>query len=142
VSASSNRAQLVGSITGGVLGGDDAGYERFLVGGLENPLVDGAVFTQRLSHPALPLGITSGTDVIAWRVATRHGGGEVYLWNASARGWRNEQHRLVGYEQRIASMRLPIVNVPGVYAYGGVAYSIDAPFRRELRMYGAVGLVP
>jgi hypothetical protein len=39
-------------------------------------------------------------------------------------------------------MRLPIINVPGVDLRGGVAYSIDAPFRREWRLYGGIGIVP
>lgn len=140
--ASSGNRLLLASLTAGVLGGDDTPYERFIVGGIANPFVDDALFSQRLSHPALPLGITGGSEVVAWRVATRYANGELFLWNASARGWRNEQHRLVGLEQNLAMLRIPIVNVPGVSARGGVAYSIDAPFRRELRLYGTLGITP
>jgi hypothetical protein len=100
------------------------------------------VLSQRLSHLALPLGITSGTEVISWRVATRLAGSELYLSNASALGWRNEQHRLVGLERELADIRLPIINIPGVAAMMGAAYSIDAPFRRELRGYGGVTIAP
>ena len=142
IAVSPGEMLLLASLTGGVTGGDDAGYERFIVGGIENPFVDNAVLSQRVSHPALPLGMTSGSDVVVWRVATRYAGGELFLWNASARGWRNEQHRLVGYERSIAALRLPIVNVPGVQVHGGIAYSIDAPFRREARLYGGIGIVP
>jgi hypothetical protein len=80
--------------------------------------------------------------VIAWRLATRVAGADLYLWNASALGWRNEQHRVVGLERSLASARLPIITVPGIEARAGVAYSIDAPFRRELRVYGGIGIAP
>jgi hypothetical protein len=139
--ASGNRI-LRAAVTAGALAADAGAFERFVVGGIANPFVDDAVFSQRLSHPALPLGITSGTEVIAWRAATRFAGAELYLWNASALGWRNEQHRLVGLEHRLGNVRLPIVSVPGIEARAGVAYSIDAPFRRELRIYGGLGIAP
>jgi hypothetical protein len=130
------------SVTGGVVGGEVPPFERFIVGGVASPLFDDAIVSQRLSHPALPLGTTSGTDVLAWRVSTAFAGADLYLWNASAIGWRNEQHRLVGLERSLADMRLPIINVPGVELRAGAAYSIDAPFRREWRLYGGIGIVP
>ena len=68
------RRVLRASITAGTLGGEAGEFERFIVGGIGNPFIDDAVLSQRLSHPALPLGVTSGTEVIAWRVATRVGG--------------------------------------------------------------------
>jgi hypothetical protein len=136
------RRVLRASITAGTLGGEAGEFERFIVGGIGNPFIDDAVLSQRLSHPALPLGVTSGTEVVAWRVATRVGGAELYLWNASALGWRNEQHRVAGLERSLGTLRLPIVSVPGIEARAGIAYSIDAPFRRELRVYGWFGIVP
>jgi hypothetical protein len=140
--ASAGRRVVRASLTAGLAGGDLPAFEAFAVGGVANPLLDDAVLAQRLSHPALPLGITSGTDVLLWRASTRFAGADLYLWNASARGWRNEQHRLVGLERTLGPARLPIVNVPGVEARAGVAYSIDAPFRRELRVYGGIGIAP
>ncbi|HUF30570.1 MAG TPA: hypothetical protein VMM77_07870, partial [Gemmatimonadaceae bacterium] len=125
--ATAGARVLRASLTGGTLGGDAPAFESFTIGGVVNPLVDDAVLSQRISHPAIPLGTTSGTEVIAWRVATRLSGWELYLWNASALGWRNEQHRVVGVERELANLRLPIINIPGVTATAGAAYSIDAP---------------
>lgn len=142
VSAAAGGRVVRASLTGGTLGGEAPAFEAFTVGGVANPLIDDAVLSQRLSRPALPLGITSGTEVIAWRVTTRFAGSELYLSNASALGWRNEQHRLVGIERELANLRLPIINIPGVAAMAGTAYSIDAPFRRELRVYGGVTIAP
>ncbi len=79
---------------------------------------------------------------MVWRVATDFAGSELYLWNASALGWRNEQHRLVGIERSLANLRLPIINIPDVAATVGAAYSVDAPFRREFRVYGGVTIAP
>jgi hypothetical protein len=133
---------LRGTLTGGIAGGDVPAFEQFVVGGIASPLFDDAIVAQRLSHPALPLGTTGGTEVIAWRLATNFAGSELYLWNASALGWGNEQHRLVGLERSLSGLRLPIVNIPGVDGRAGVAYSIDAPFRREWRLYGGIGISP
>ena len=142
MNAASGSRVLRASVTGGVVGGDVPLFERFIVGGVASPLFDDGIVSQRLSHPALPLGTTAGTDVIAWRVSTDVAGADLYLWNVSTRGWRNEQHRLVGLERSLTGMRLPIINVPGVDLRGGVAYSIDAPFRREWRLYGGIGIAP
>jgi hypothetical protein len=142
VTAAAGGRAIRASLSGGTLGGEAPAFEAFTVGGIANPLIDDAVLSQRLSHPALPLGITSGTEVMVWRVATDFAGSEVYLSNASALGWRNEQHRLVGIERSLANLRLPIINIPGVAAMAGAAYSIDAPFRREFRVYGGVTITP
>jgi hypothetical protein len=142
VTAAAGGRAIRASLSGGALGGEAPAFEAFTVGGIANPLIDDAVLSQRLSHPALPLGITSGTEVMVWRVATDFAGSEVYLSNASALGWRNEQHRLVGIERSLANFRLPIINIPGVAAMAGAAYSIDAPFRREFRVYGGVTITP
>jgi hypothetical protein len=141
-SAAARGRVLRASLTAGVAGGEPSPFEAFTVGGIANPLVEPSVLAQRLSHPALPLGATTGTDVVIWRVSTRLAGADAYLWNASARGWRREQLRLVGLEWGLPHMRLPIINVPGVEARAGVAYSIDAPLRRELRAYGGIGITP
>jgi hypothetical protein len=142
LAVASGGRSLRASVTAGALGGDASVFEQFTVGGVANPLIDDAILAQRLANPALPFAITSGTEVIAWRLATRIAGADLYLWNASALGWRNEQHRVVGLERSLASARLPIITVPGIEARAGVAYSIDAPFRRELRVYGGIGIAP
>ena len=142
VVASAGRRVLRASVTAGVAGGELPAFEAFTVGGVANPFVGDGVLTHRVDHPALPLGVTSGTEVLAWRVATRFAGADLYLWNASARGWRTEQHRVVGLERSLAESRVPIIDVPGIEARAGIAYSIDAPFRRELRVYGRLGIAP
>lgn len=125
----------------GVTGRDAPAFERFVVGGAESPLVDGAALSQRVAMPALPSGVLAGRQVEVVRATV--GGRPLSPFGWAARvpgggGW----HRLVGAEASFGSLPIPFANVPGVRAVAGVGYSLDAPLRRQWRGYLTFALRP
>jgi hypothetical protein len=112
--------------------------EAFRVGGAVPGLVDPAVVSQRISMPGLPSGILGGTEVLVLRgsATSRLLPATPYVWAARAgeAGW----HRVVGAERTLSFAAVPYLNLPDTRMAFGAAYSLDRPFRDELRGYFTV----
>ena len=96
---------------------------------------------QRVPMPALPTGVAAGERVFVFRLALPSGPLFPYYWGASAaergevfRRW----HRVVGAELRAGSEALPLVALPDVQLVLGYGRSLDEPYRRGNRLYGAL----
>jgi Tol biopolymer transport system component len=118
-------------------------FERFLVGGVQPPLTDPSLLSQRLAEPALPLGIGYGLAAMRYRLATDVPGPLLaYFDGLSAGGTLRSWHRVYGAELRFGAPALGFARLPAVHIVTGAGYSIDAPFRYKLRGYAAVRYDP
>jgi hypothetical protein len=129
-----------GSATAVVTQRDAPLYEQAVVGGLPDPFIDAALLGQRLTQPALPLGITRGSEVFVWRVSKSFGLLEPYYWSASSGTLRHDVHRLVGIQIGESQPAIPLIHLPDVSLSAGAAFSFDAPYRRRWRLYGGLRL--
>ncbi|HEX6631992.1 MAG TPA: hypothetical protein VF048_12915, partial [Gemmatimonadaceae bacterium] len=121
---------------------DAPSYERFAVGGQQPPLTPPGVLDQRWSMPALPPAVAAGRRLLAYRGETDVLGLTAYFAAAGAgERWR-APHRVVGVERELALPAISFVAVPGVRVLGGVARSLDEPFRRRTRAYLSVSYDP
>jgi hypothetical protein len=132
---------LEGAVTYGELGRTSDAFERFVIGGIQPPLVDRAVLPQRIAMAALPTGVAIGDRVLAFRVALPTGPLTPYYWGASAasRGEPFERwHRVVGAELRVGLEAIPLVALPDTRLVAGWGRSLDPPYRRGNRFYAAL----
>ena len=60
---------------------------------------------------------------------------EPYWWAARARGADAPWRRVLGVEAGYSTGAIPFARAPGARVVGGIAYSVDAPLRREWRAY-------
>jgi Tol biopolymer transport system component len=125
------------SVTYGHVSGAASPFEQFSVGGLQSPVGDSAVLSQRYAMPSLPTGTAIGRELLAWRVALPSSWTLFYEGAAatdnvySVHKW----NRAVGAEMRFALPPIPPAFSPRLDARGGVAFTLDAPFRRHVRVY-------
>jgi hypothetical protein len=133
----------VGSFEGGVVSHAAPAYEQFVLGGVEPPLTDSSLLTQRIADPALPLGIAGGQYLLHYRFATA---GVIpvslYVEGTAAGEALHIWHRLYGAELRYVVPPLGFVRVPGIDATVGAGYSIDDPYKYKLRGYLLVRYSP
>lgn len=134
--------RLHGSATYGQTARDAPPYERMTAGGLPSPLFDASLLSQRVSHPALPVGFASGRQLMVARAGVELAGLEAYLWTASGGETLGRWRRVAAAEWRIGSAPLPLVHLPTASVLLGVGHSIDAPLRRETRGYAVVRVRP
>ncbi len=138
-------ARSLGLVADALAGRVDArapGYERFVIGGSAPPLFDQALLSQRLSMPALPFATGGGRVAGQWRVALAGEGFEPYVWAASAGERIGRWHRVVGAESTLLLPSLPILRLPAMRSTLGAGYSLDDPFRYNLRAYFGVTFRP
>ena len=128
----------------GELSGDAAPFEVFAAGGARIPLADPALFSQRLAMPALPLGTIAGPRIATGRLSLIGGTAlEPYLWVGNAsRGFEDAWYRVIGLERSFDAPSSPLLRAPGVRATIGVAYTLDAPERHEVRGYAGLSYQP
>ncbi|HEU4564031.1 MAG TPA: hypothetical protein VFS05_05270 [Gemmatimonadaceae bacterium] len=126
---------LRGDATYGETSRDAPAYERLIAGGAPSPLFDGALLSQRVSQPALPLGVAGGRRLAALRASTRLLGVEPYIWTVSGGDRLERWHRVIGAEVGGAIETLPLVHLPNTELLLGVGYSLDEPARHETRGY-------
>ena len=119
-------------------------FERFLVGGARSPYLDGALLSQRITMPALPVGVAAGRRVATWRVSGPVAPYvEAFYWAASTGdGTLGRWHRVAGLQGAIDVPAVPLARVIDVSFVAGVAHSIDAPFRRRTRAYAQLSYRP
>jgi hypothetical protein len=129
----------------GWVNSDANAFEKFAIGGLPSPLIDGSFLSQRVAIPTLPTGADVGTSLLTYRVAIPLGALTPYWWAGSTgtsagrfQGW----HRVVGGEWIFAVPTYPLAGTPAARAQVGLGYSLDAPFRREFRGYAGLILNP
>ncbi|HZS59589.1 MAG TPA: hypothetical protein VFA43_09990 [Gemmatimonadaceae bacterium] len=129
----------LGTFAAGIVNHAAPAYEQFVLGGVQAPLTDSALLTQRIVDPALPFGITGGRYLLHYRFATA---GIVpvsfYFEGTQLDRW----HRVYGAELRYVVPPLGFVRVPGVDATAGAGYSIDDPYKYKLRGYLVVRYTP
>lgn len=134
---------LRGDVGYGAVGRRADTFERFAVGGVRAPLVDGALLTQRVSLPAAPLGVRTGRELYSWRVALSNGGVlEPYYEAYSTRGGFADAFRVVGVDASLSLGDTPILSLPAVRALAGVGYTLDEPFRKKTRGYLSIEYRP
>jgi hypothetical protein len=118
-------------------------FERFLAGGVEPPLTDPSLLTERIAEPALPVGIGYGLAAVRYRVATDVPGPLLaYFDGLSAGGDLRSWHRVYGAELNFSTAALGFARLPAVHILTGAGYSIDTPFRYKLRGYAVVRYDP
>jgi hypothetical protein len=134
--AGNARGAVGGALTYGRVSGGAPDLERFLVGGVSPPLFDRSLLSQRVALPAAPVGVRLGSALHAYRAELPKWG--VYYAGVGVRGGFRDAFRTVGIEQYIALPPIGIVRLPGVRAGGGLAYTLDEPFRHKTRGYLSV----
>lgn len=129
---------LAGQFTLGRVSPSALPFEQFAVGGLEPPLFDAALLSQRVAVPIYPLDIAAGSTLGAYRVTLTSGVLQPFYLGVSAGDRLTRWHRAIGLDAHVAAVSIPFVALPAVQLDGGLAYSIDAPFRRKTRGYLSV----
>lgn len=131
---------LQGTATYGRTNAGDGSWERFDVGGAAPGLVDPAVLSQRIAMPALPTGTLYGGEALVLRASAT---GRLllvtpYFWAARSDGRDDDWHRVLGAERTLDFAAVPYLNLPNSRVLFGLAYSLDRPYRDELRGYFTV----
>ena len=126
----------------GVLRGDDAPFERFVVGGVASPFVDHSLLAQRVVLPAVPVGYASGRNVAAARLSSVVGPLTPFYWLISAGERLERWQRIVGVERTYSLPARPALGLPSVTLSGGAAFSIDEPRRHALQGWFTVRYAP
>ena len=98
-------------------------------------MLDPAILMQRMAMPALPLAIAAGRSVLTYRASLSFGGLDPFYWAASAGDSPGGWHRVVGVERSFDLATIPLARLPNVSARGGLAYSLDEPYRHKARAY-------
>jgi hypothetical protein len=132
-----------GDITYGEVNGGAPPFEHFLAGGVQPPLTDPSLLTERIAEPALPVGIGYGLAAVRYRLATDVPGPLLaYFDGLSAGGDLRSWHRVYGAELNFSTAALGFARLPAVHILTGAGYSIDTPFRYKLRGYAVVRYDP
>ncbi len=122
-------------------------FEQMVAGGTPSPLTDSALLTQRVSVPALPLGVTGGNQLLDQRVEGDLSplplyGVTLYYERLSALASNDINHDVYGAEFRGMFPRIPFVALPSVWFMIGTGYSISDPFKYKLRGYAGIRYTP
>jgi hypothetical protein len=131
-------APIAASATYGRTGVDAPPFEQFALGGGPSPVLDRMLLTQRVAMPALPAGIAAGSSVFTYRVSVATAPLSWYWWSGStARAGDSFEawHRVIGAEWSQSVAAIPFAGTPAARAQIGVGESLDAPFRRKVRLY-------
>jgi hypothetical protein len=128
--------------TYGIVSHDAPLFEQMVAGGTPAPLTDSALLTQRVSMPALPLGIAGGNQLLDQRVEGDMGPLGLYYERLSTLASDNANHDVYGAEVQGMFPRVPFVALPSVWFMIGTGYSISAPFKYKLRAYLGLRYTP
>lgn len=111
-------------------------FEQLVIGGNAPQLFDHALLPQRVTMPALPLGIAGGDAVTTLRLALGADGGP-YYWMGRADDI-GRWHRVWGMDVELDVPTISFVTLPAIAVRSGMAYSLDEPFRRRLTAHLSV----
>ncbi|HEY4130130.1 MAG TPA: hypothetical protein VGM50_05910, partial [Gemmatimonadaceae bacterium] len=117
-------------------------FEQLSFGGNTSPLLDRSLLSQRLAMPVLPTGIQVGPSAFAYRLTVRSQPLNAYFWSGSTANVGDRfahWNRVVGVDGVQSIAAIPMAGTPSARAEYGVGYSLDAPFRKQVRAY--LGLV-
>lgn len=120
-------------------------FDLFTVGGAAPPGSDSSIMSQRYPMPMFPTGIARGKALLAWRVALPADRWTLFYTGASVAPNVDEFRRWVraiGAEMRYALPPVPVAFSPRITSRGGVAYTLDQPFRRRVRLYLEMQMQP
>jgi Tol biopolymer transport system component len=113
-------------------------FERFSVGGVSSPVSDSSAMSQRYSMPMFPTGVATGDALFAWRVALPTDVWTMFYEGASTaanlsdfRRW----NRALGLDMHYTLPPVPVAFSPRVQSRGGVAYTLDEPFKKKVRFF-------
>ena len=130
--------QFSGTFAHMMAGGAPHPFELLTIGGASSPVADSSLFSQRYSMPMFPTGIGVGRSLLAWRVALPTSTWTWFYEGASVTDSLvtfREWNRAVGVDMEYGLPPIPVGFAPRVYARGGVAYTLDQPFRKKLRFF-------
>jgi hypothetical protein len=126
------------SATFGRVMGSPHPFELLAIGGAPSPVADSSLLSQRYSMPMFPTGIAVGRALLAWRVAFPTSTWTWFYEGASATSALyafREWNRAVGVDIRYALPIVPAAFAPRIQGRGGAAYTLDAPFRKRVRVF-------
>lgn len=129
----------------GQLTGDPHPFELFAVGGVQSPLVDTSLMSQRYGMPVFPTGIAVGNRLLAWRVALPANPWTLFYEGASATMETFSFHdwnRAVGFDMRYVLPIVPAAFSPRIEAHGGAAMTLDRPYRHRVRVFLGIRIEP
>jgi hypothetical protein len=92
--------------------------------------------------PALPLGVAVGRSVLAYHATVSGGGLDPFYWAASLGDASGRWHRVIGLERSFQVATIPLARLPHVSIKGGLAYSLDEPYRHRTRAYLSLSFRP
>jgi len=117
-------------------------FESFAIGGLVPPLVDSALFEQRIAMPVLPIAVVDGRAAAALRVSISEPVWRPYYWIGDASDRSGTPLQVIGIEGSWHTDGIWMVRVPGVKLLAGVGYSLSGPARHHTQAYLSVGYRP
>jgi hypothetical protein len=129
---------LAGTFTAGRVNRGALPFEQFAAGGVEPPLFDASLLSQRFATPDFPVGIASGRTLGSYRLSVTGGVFRPYFLGVSAGDAIGRWHRAIGVDVDLPVASIPFVALPTVHLTGGVGYSLDEPFRHKTRGYLSV----
>ena len=125
------------SITHGRVLGAPHPFELFSVGGGTSPVMDSSLLTQRHALAMYPTAVSLGPSLLAWR-ASIPGDWTLFYEAASTAETLYDHarwHRAFGVDAKLAFPLTPVAFIPRVEIRGGVAYTLDDPLRRKVRVF-------
>jgi hypothetical protein len=126
---------------GTIGGGDGSLAERFVVGGIDSPILDSLYDARRVEAPAYPLGSAVGSTFSAYRVALPLAPLELFYAGVSTDFFR-QPLRSYGAELRQRLPAIAALGTPAVAVLTGVARAIDEPVKGSWRYYVTLALRP
>ena len=129
---------------GSVGGGEGSVAERFVVGGIDSPLLDSLYDARRVEAPAYPLGSAVGRTFSAYRVAlplVPLAPLELYYAGVSTDYFRHPL-RSYGAELRQRLPAIAALGTPAADVLTGVARAVDEPVKGAWRYYLTLALHP
>jgi len=113
-------------------------FELYSVGGVRSVIGDSSVLSQRYDMPMFPTGVAIGDRLLAWRIGVPTSTWTMFFEGASTatkvyafRKW----NRALGMDLKYMLPPVPVAFAPRLYSRGGVAYTLDEPFRKKVRVF-------
>jgi hypothetical protein len=129
---------------GSVGGGDGSVAERFVVGGIDSPLLDSLYDARRVQAPAYPLGSASGFTFGSYRLGfplAPVAPVELFYAGVSTDYFRRSL-RSFGAELRQGLPAIAALGTPAVDVLTGIARAVDEPVKGAWRYYVTLALRP
>jgi hypothetical protein len=115
--------------------------ERFVIGGVQSPLMDSLYDARRVDLPAYPVGSVTGTNFTAYRAGVPFSVIELFYSGATTDLFRH-QLRSFGAEIRQRVPAIAALGTPDVDVTSGIARAVDAPVKGAWRYYMTLAVRP